>query len=129
MGEDVKTATDEQCLKADEASLLQVAQEVVRSPLGTSNGHMSVQSADHNRSKCLRFMHIPKNAGSSIDSANMHLSPKRAFDSLSHRLYTKICDAIPTCKTNLQQKPGYLGALFDKTHSNVNFLHEIEHQY
>ncbi|CAE7393981.1 unnamed protein product [Symbiodinium necroappetens] len=43
---------------------------------------------------CLRFMHIPKTGGTSIDSANLHLPPgQRAFDSYMLRAYERIAEA------------------------------------
>jgi hypothetical protein len=121
---DVKTTTDEQCHKADEESLLQVSQEVAKNA-------MMVSPAKSQHTKCLRFMHIPKTAGSSVDSANFKLSPKRDFDSLTHRLYDKICATDPRINATYCDKPGGLGVLFEKTHSNNTFLVEFikKHNY
>jgi len=123
LASDVKMATDEQCTNADEESLLQVSQEVARSPLVASKSDMTVSPSNSHTPNCLRFMHIPKTAGSSIDTANFNLSPKRDFDSLTHELYEKICrtDHSATMQKYCTE-PGGLGQLFAKTHSNNTFL-------
>mmetsp|Transcript_40089 Transcript_40089/g.95774 ORF Transcript_40089/g.95774 Transcript_40089/m.95774 type:complete len:301 (+) Transcript_40089:76-978(+) len=61
---------------------------------------------------CLRFMHIPKTGGTSIDSANLHLPPgQRAFDSYMLRAYERIAEA-----DQIDEKD--LGNLFDFSHSS-----------
>jgi len=62
---------------------------------------------------CLRFMHIPKTGGTSIDSANLHLPPRqRAFDSYMLRTYQRIAKA-----DHIDEKD--LGNLFDYSHSSA----------
>ena len=58
---------------------------------------------------CLRFMHIPKTGGTSIDSANIHLPEgHRAFDSLMLRTFKRA--------SAVDGRP--LGAMFDEAHSS-----------
>lgn len=62
--------------------------------------------------QCLRFMHIPKTGGTSIDSANMHLpAGQRAFDSLMLETFLRVQAHTGGVED--------LGQLYDDVHHGV----------
>jgi len=68
--------------------------------------------------QCLKFMHIPKTGGTSIDSANMHMENENdfAFDSL-------MLQTVKRQREKLQLDIS-LGDLYDDTHTNQTFYSE-----
>jgi len=77
----------------------------------------------------LKFMHIPKTGGTSIDSSNLHLQQdQRAFESFMSRTYDRICQA------NASECPrGNAGDLYDESHAEREryslFLRSYHMQY
>merc|ERR1719210_498478 len=62
--------------------------------------------------ECLRFMHIPKTGGTSIDSQNLNVPKgKRAFHTQMVPVYEKLSRADPLHRD--------AGQLFDWSHSNM----------
>jgi len=71
--------------------------------------------------QCLKFLHIPKTGGTSIDSANMHLQSP-AFDSLMLRTYQRIADDIP--QKFQSDYGGNLGTMYDVSHASTASYHD-----
>jgi len=65
-------------------------------------------------SQCLKFLHIPKNGGSSMDSLNMH-QPSPVFDSLMYRTYQRIAASMPPSKFESRYASN-VGNMYDASH-------------
>jgi len=65
--------------------------------------------------QCLKFMHIPKTGGTSIDSANMHMDDENefAFDSLMLQTVKRQRE-----KFHVETR---LGDFYDETHANLSY--------
>lgn len=66
--------------------------------------------------QCLKFIHIPKTGGTSIDSVNMHQEVP-VFDSLMHETYQRIAEVMPIKFQTLYG--GNLGTMYDESHKSV----------
>lgn len=72
-----------------------------------------------NSSQCLKFMHIPKTGGTSIDSAGMH-QPSPVFDSLMQETYKRIAGHMSS--EDFESKYGSsLGRMYDGSHKSMDF--------
>ena len=102
----------ERPVEVPEPPLLRHGFEMELLQLGLDLKDLQVQrSSDDRRSdpgQCLRFMHIPKTGGTSIDAANMHHTVP-AFDSLMRETYKRIAVA-----RNLTDAD--LGSLYEDSH-------------
>jgi len=66
--------------------------------------------------QCLKFIHIPKTGGTSIDSVNMHQDPP-VFDSLMRNTYQRIAEDMPA---EFQSKyGGDLGNMYEESHKST----------
>jgi len=66
---------------------------------------------------CLKFMHIPKTGGTSIDSVNMHQEVP-AFDSLMHQTYSRAAAGMNAGE--FESKYGSdLGNMYDESHKSL----------
>lgn len=69
------------------------------------------------RSQCLKFLHIPKTGGTSIDSANMHQDGP-AFDSLMRQTYMRIASNMSADKYESEYGSS-LGRMYDDSHKSL----------
>jgi len=79
---------------------------------------LDVHTRPHQRKEskqCLKFLHIPKTGGTSIDSVNMHQEAP-VFDSLMHQTYQRIAEEMPNEFQTLYG--GNLGTMYDKSHES-----------
>jgi hypothetical protein len=72
--------------------------------------------------RALKFMHIPKTGGTSIDSANMHKEPPD-FDSLMHQTYSRIAEANTRSFENKYNSS--LGVMYDESHASYKHYRTV----
>lgn len=74
-----------------------------------ADGTVSTGVDDKAGPRCLKYMHIPKTGGTSLESANLHLPQgHRAFDSF----------AVPVYEAATTWLPGSAAEIFDMSHAN-----------
>jgi len=84
--------------------------------------------------KCLRFMHIPNNGGSRIQSINMKKAKgQRPFHSLMELVFDRVAEAEAK-KATSGAKAKSAGQIFDESHANMetyyhSFMWEHYHEY
>jgi hypothetical protein len=101
----VHAEPNDQRQQLDKKSTIEAMTSLKRKTAGLDNSETDGQ--------CLKFMHIPRTGGSSIDSVNMHLSSP-AFDSLMYQTYKRISKTNTTMFE--KQFHSNLGVMFDDSH-------------
>jgi hypothetical protein len=83
----------------------------------------STTAQNSSSKQCMRFMHIPKTGGTSIDSANMH-EDTPMFDSYMYQTYKRIADDMPPEEFE-EKYDSNLGVMYDKAHKNIAYYGSV----
>jgi hypothetical protein len=80
---------------------------------------LATKVAAASKDQCIRFMHIPKTGGTSIDSANMH-EDEPVFDSFMYQTYKRISESMPPEEYERKFNSN-LGVMYDRSHYNYHY--------
>jgi hypothetical protein len=102
-----------------ELELIQQRRASHKSEQRANTKDKALSTTAHGSNQCIRFMHIPKTGGTSIDSANMH-EDTPAFDSFMYRTYKRIANDMPAEEFE-EKYESNLGIMYDESHNSVDY--------
>jgi hypothetical protein len=106
-------------INADKRELADQSHGAVYSIFARTMREKALSTAAHRSTGCIKFLHIPKTGGSSIDSANMH-EDKPVFDSFEYQSSKRIADSMPAEEFE-EKYDSNLGVMFDKAYENLEY--------